>query len=259
VVARRRGARDIWPARHHPDVSNAGNLPVGIAHQELRLDLAQVGDENKDAHHGVVRNAGAAMIQDLPQGAPGHTANLADSLESSADPRLVPVLRGEVRSRELHQVLVRNQDTEVCFLMTDQAQAVTTHVNGAALQSHLPEEWMTEDHHHGAVGRRSQPDGWVAAATLEGTPDEEPWISTGWLDEGVGQATAWFHVHAGHVDLNDVAPTVVEVYWGSSKAGDEWSSGAPGSVVGGGSWCGMKSGGGEANGRRAIAPMACCG
>jgi hypothetical protein len=74
--------------------------------------------------------------------------------------------------------------------------------------------------------------GGVAPTLLEGKPDEEPWISASWLDEGVGKAAARFHVHGKHVDLSDV---VVEVNggvcWGErGTTRDEMSSGTLGSV-----------------------------
>jgi len=41
---------------------------------------------------------------------------------------------------------------------------------------------------------------------LQGSADVEPWVSAFRVDEGVGEALSWFHVHRGHVDLGVVVP-----------------------------------------------------
>ena len=86
----------------------------------------------------------------------------------------------------------------------------------AASQRLLPKKGVPEHHHHGPVGRGRQPDGRVAATLLQGSADEEPWVSTLRLDEGVSEAPAGLHVHWGHVDLNEVmsAGYIIASRWG---------------------------------------------
>jgi hypothetical protein len=129
VISRQRGTRDVRPAPHHPDVGDAGDLTIVVAHQELRLELVQVADEDQNTHHGVVCNARATVIQNLTQAAPCDTADLAKGLERRTDPRRVPVLRGDVGSHELHQILVGDHNAEVGLLMANQTQLVTTQVD----------------------------------------------------------------------------------------------------------------------------------
>jgi hypothetical protein len=67
---------------------------------------------------------------------------------------------------DLDETRVRRSDAEVGFLMANEEQPMSAHVDHAPAHRHLPEIGVPEDHHHGVVGRRSQADGWVAAALL---------------------------------------------------------------------------------------------
>jgi hypothetical protein len=162
---------------------------------------------------------------------------MVERLEGSVDPFLVPVLRREVRRCELNQVPVLNKETKICLLMTDKAKLVAAHVNGAPLHSNFPEKGVTENNHHGVVGRRSQPDWGVVAALLQGEPDEEPWISASGLGRRRRPGAGW--APCPLKDLGVVIPGEVS-WWGTSTVGDERSSEAPGAVLGNGRWCGVK-------------------
>jgi hypothetical protein len=78
------------------------------------------------------------------------------------------------------------------------------------------------------VGGGSQPDRRVAATLLQSVAGEEPWVRALRLDEGVGEAATWLHVHWGHVDLNKVISggEVIASGW-SSRSGGEGGGGTP--------------------------------
>jgi len=112
--------------------------------------------------------------------------------------------------------------------VSHQAEEVPIETDRAATDGLFPEERMPEDDHHGPVGGGSQPDWRVAATLLQSGADVEPWVSALRLDEGVGEAATWPHVHWGHVDLNKVASDGEVIARGcSSRSGGERGGGTP--------------------------------
>jgi hypothetical protein len=68
---------------------------------------------------------------------------------------------------------------------------------------------------------------------LQGSVDVGPWVSALRVDEGVGEAPCWFHVHREHVDLGEVVPVgdINANSWGRK----EWQHAKRGGV-GDGEW-----------------------
>jgi len=91
------------------------------------------------------------------------------------------------------------------------------------------------------MGGGSQPDGRVAAALLQCSADEEPWVSALRLDKGVSEAPEGLYVHGGHVDLSEVMSVggIIASRWGRTN-GEERGGGTP-STVG----AGVVNGGGD--------------
>ena len=175
---------------------------------------------------------------------------------------LVQCSGGVVCCREHCETAVAADETEFRLLVAHQAEDVLGEVDGPAAQSLLPEEGVAEDHHHGPVGGGSQPDWRVAATLLQSGADEEPWVSALRLDEGVGEAATWPHVHWGHVDLNKVASDGEVIARGcSSRSGGERGGGTPrtGAAVVNCAEGRRKGGIGEADGWIAMSAPGTCG
>ena len=120
---------------------------------------------------------------------------LAVDLEGTRDTRPSPVFRGEVLRRQHRKAAIAADEAEVGLLVAHQAEEVSIEADQTATNGLFPEERMPEDDHHGPVGGGSQPDGRIAATLLQSVVDEEPWVRTLRLDEGVGMAATWLHVH----------------------------------------------------------------
>lgn len=210
--------RGVGPLPDDPHVGDASDFSTWVADHQLGLDLGGVVDEDEDANDRVVRNADAVILVHQTKGAPGDAAGLAVDPEDFTDPVLRPVLGGEAGRRQLDATRVGVDDPELRLLVTLQLERVSVQGDGPVPDCHLPEIGMPEHEHHGPVGNRSQPDWRVPPALFQGAPDEEPGVSTRGLDEGIGKAPAWFHVHMGHVDLDGVVAAGVQGCWGISTA-----------------------------------------
>lgn len=143
------------PEPNHPELGDSSQPTIRVAHNEARWDLADVIDKDQGRDCREVRNRAAATVVRLPGDGRVNAADPPQSVELLANAILKVVHGREVRSSHFHQVLA--DEAEVSLLMAHDTERVTMKGDGPTANGVLPVEGVTEDDHHGAVGRGGDP------------------------------------------------------------------------------------------------------